>query len=369
MRQFEAEGKLDEALNRYLAALRVIVLWKDHLAMNCAERIFSKFANWAAQKGQTGDRIVTVMKKLQAVDPSVLRLEDRVKADYIVARRAVSGDVSAWLALTGKSTADNQIMERILWGNLMPWEKTRGLRMLNMLTETAVSRLQQMRDALAGGLGVVDFLPPVQNWKLIDDFDVKYDYQHRHFTQSRQKAEWLATTYTVPGISFSQAFAAAELAQFETRRRAAMLLMALEAHRLEHGGLPQSLAELVGPYFDALPLDPYSGAEFRYFPTGIPLPESPLEAAELSDGRLWLPMSQPMSDVVPGKPCIWCTGSRLTANAWTDGETQDESRGTLEQSKQVVYYTSRENPYSSVPLPPNIAWREGFWFPIPDERQ
>jgi hypothetical protein len=368
-RQLEAEGKLDEALDRYFAALRVFVFWKDYRLMYAVDRVFSEFASWATQKGQTGELIGAAIKKLQAVDPSVLRLEDRVKADYIVARRAVFGDVEAWLALTGQSKADDQIMERVLWAKLMPWEKRRGLRLLNMLTETAVDRLHQMRDALAGGLGVVDFLAPTQNWNPLLDFEVKYDYLYRQYAQSRQKTEWLATTYTLPGNTFSGTFSAAELAQFEARRRAAMLLLAIEAHRLEHGELPQSLAELVGPYFDALPLDPYSGQEFRYFSAGLPFPESTLEAAELSEDRYWPPMSQRMSDVVAGKPCIWCTSSRLKANTWTVGELPDESRENAEPPKQVVYYTSRENPYSSAPLPPNIAWREGYWFPIPDERQ
>ena len=53
-------------------------------------------------------------------------------------------------------------------------------------------------------------------------------------------------------------------------RRSTQLLLALEAWRLEHGAPPESLDELVGPYFAQLPRDPYSGRNFLYFPNGLP---------------------------------------------------------------------------------------------------
>jgi hypothetical protein len=45
---------------------------------------------------------------------------------------------------------------------------------------------------------------------------------------------------------------------------ATRVLMALQAHRLEAGTLPSTLAELVPRYLDAVPRDPFDGAPLRY---------------------------------------------------------------------------------------------------------
>ena len=56
----------------------------------------------------------------------------------------------------------------------------------------------------------------------------------------------------------------------ETYRRATRLILALEAWKLDHGGLPQSLNELRGKYFDQVPVDPRTGDAFQYEPKGLP---------------------------------------------------------------------------------------------------
>jgi hypothetical protein len=50
----------------------------------------------------------------------------------------------------------------------------------------------------------------------------------------------------------------------ENRRRATVIVLALEAWKAKHGKLPRTLDELVGAYLDKLPLDPYSGGPYRY---------------------------------------------------------------------------------------------------------
>jgi hypothetical protein len=274
----------------------------------------------------------------------------------------VFGDLGAWRALSGRTKDDRPMTERILWGKLMPWEKDRGERMLNLITQTALGRLRTMRGQLAEGGGVIDYVAPEQNWRPVDEF-IFYSHAGREGADARQKAAWLATTYSLePGVGLSGTFAAAQLAEFEAWRRATLLLLALEAHRIEHGALPKSLDELVGPYLGVLPLDPYSGLEFDYFPAGLPQPATPLEAAELTEKHLW----PRMSVVIPGKPCIWCTGPHLLARKW---QPQGESEDTLEKPKPVVYYESRDYWDHSHVLLPYRAWSRGYWFPIPDQRQ
>ncbi len=53
--------------------------------------------------------------------------------------------------------------------------------------------------------------------------------------------------------------------------RAAKLLLAIEAWRLEHSALPDSLDALMGVYFDTVPRDPFSGTPFEIYPQGAPV--------------------------------------------------------------------------------------------------
>jgi hypothetical protein len=45
--------------------------------------------------------------------------------------------------------------------------------------------------------------------------------------------------------------------------------LALEAWKLEHGQLPQSLDQLTGRYLDHPPVDPFWGKLFQYYPRGV----------------------------------------------------------------------------------------------------
>ena len=160
--------------------------------------------------------------------------------------------------------------------------------------------------------------------------------------------DWLETT--VPGLygmGFAGLNAADQLAWFETERRATMLILALEAYRLDHGNLPKSLNELAGKYFEDVPHDPYSGLEFQYFPEGLPKPQTPTEGAEFVNWR-------PIDFGVPG---IWSTGSQLVLGRQFLGPDE----------KTVVGYDIRRRTSSSdVPLPFYPAFNEGIWFPIPE---
>ena len=78
----------------------------------------------------------------------------------------------------------------------------------------------------------------------------------------------------------------------ETHRRATRLILALEAWKLDHGGLPKSLEDLKGKYLDQLPVDPYTGGAFRYKPKGLPYGvefgaagSNPKEAELIAPGR------------------------------------------------------------------------------------
>jgi hypothetical protein len=60
-------------------------------------------------------------------------------------------------------------------------------------------------------------------------------------------------------------------ASLEAHRRGLWLTIALQAHRLRHGKLPERLDELVGPFMERLPTDPISGQAFEYRADGVPI--------------------------------------------------------------------------------------------------
>ncbi len=62
-----------------------------------------------------------------------------------------------------------------------------------------------------------------------------------------------------------------QILPLEAHRRSMILILALQAWRLEHGRLPETLGRLSDSQLSEL-LDPYSGTPFGYRPQGLPVP-------------------------------------------------------------------------------------------------
>ena len=77
-------------------------------------------------------------------------------------------------------------------------------------------------------------------------------------------ASVLGMTHSDPRLLSANAFEIDAIAI----RRMQLIVLALCNWRRKHGRLPDALEELVPAYFDALPLDPWSGRPFRYSPSG-----------------------------------------------------------------------------------------------------
>ena len=246
----------------------------------------------------------------------------------------------------------------------MPWERERAVRMLNWLTLTALVRLQTIRWLMMDERqGVIQYVKPNFAGGHVDDFfEVAYFDNLPEATREppEAKVDWLATTHpNLEPIGDDGINAASELVQFEARRRGTMLVLAIESYRLKHGALPKSLGELVGPYFREMPLDPYSGLEFRYFPAG--LPQSAV--SPLADGSIFI---EPITPVVP---CVWSTGSDLwveTVSEESAGESHAAKSSTTHDGEKLVYHfrSGRDRQLSRT-----TVWQRGLWFPIPEQRR
>jgi hypothetical protein len=152
----------------------------------------------------------------------------------------------------------------------------------------------------------------------------------------------------------------------ETACRATRLVLALEARKLQHGSLPKSLDQLVGPYLDRLPLDPYSGGPFRYFPDGLTIPltwHQPVWEGVLSGVS---------GDVPANRPFVWSSGAKIV---WHQDPRESDVRRLCFIYTDLAIQSGANRPgyqyqryradWSRFPHSNYDVWEAGWAFPIP----
>src|SRR5262249_54240971 len=139
----------------------------------------------------------------------------------------------------------SQTTTETLWGTLMPWENDRALRLANVLTTRALEKLHRLRNTLENNTSVIDYVDPRFEGRLAQMagfFGVPYAENWSFVERFKEEIGWLKTTkpdlYPM-GIAGSDA--AKICAGFGTYKRVWLLLLALEAYRLDHGQLPETL--------------------------------------------------------------------------------------------------------------------------------
>lgn len=335
----EADGKLDEALQRYQTAFTVdrqltshapnFRPWHDD-SVHGLRNVFDQINYWAAQLGQSPERLRAAIGHLQGLSTDVLNTTDSIKANYILCQRVIDGDPRAVPLLFSSKYEASRI--RLLYlAQYLPWEVRLEQRLLNL--ETARSLMNIDRGA-----------------PLYSDRPAS-EAVHSGLDVARQVAVWDERLRD-------------NEAAFELQRRATLIRLACQVYRLEHGKLPEKLEDLVGKtgeggWLETLPVDPFSDRPFVYFPQGIPRPRTEseqIEAAEDEDrDNSW------SERLRPEIPCLWSPGFSLATGTWR--RSQDFS------APEVVFYAWRRwgnpEPIYSERLPEYTAWRCGVWLPIP----
>ena len=209
----------------------------------------------------------------------------------------------------------------------------------------------------------------------------------------------LDTTYPTPaGMDQYGAEVARDLVEFEALRRGTMIVLALQAYRLEHGELPKTLQALAlsgyspftpiqepgQAFFKFVPPDPFSGDQFRYFPQGIPdLPKRPdvLRPSNASADGIDNSLANTADEwrrnsIVAGVPGIWSTGPDLVGRQVVEQVAipQKEQipvpyKWAWERTEPQTYYWLRWPGYGLNTLPNYEAWGKGIWFPIPAQQK
>ena len=121
--------------------------------------------------------------------------------------------------------------------------------------------------------------------------------------------------------------------------------LALVAWQMEHGELPTSLSQLVGPYFEQLPLDPNTGGEYHYFPKGVQT-----ELRWRNDGD---PENLPV-----GRPLLWSPGGLLVSD-------QNPANAHLRQYLPIDTRHQWSRPEYSDAISEIQALQRGVMMPIP----
>lgn len=140
--------------------------------------------------------------------------------------------------------------------NAVPWEKRRFMRMLNyefQLKSQLADSVEQLVYHNQGGYNMVANQGQVVRFNL-----------------GRQYYDLFFSTYFIHGGRLGAGYDNATdiywVLDQETRRRAMILQLALHAYYLEHGKLPETLAELEDGYLTKVPTVPITGDAFEYHP-------------------------------------------------------------------------------------------------------
>jgi hypothetical protein len=281
----QSEGKLDAALDEYLAALRISAFVRRFKGGIVFEPgIYLNLRDWAVRPHQAPERLIAAARQIEEFESRLpVGGENLIRQRYIYIQRFLSGDPNHDNYL--KSAGPNTPAMAVLWWKL-PWERIRGLRLLNLLTHRDLNALSHV--ILQAKRGEKVEVPEVQEVTNCDR------YLLRNAILPWEMRDPDLTEESIPTFVRILAY-----------NRATVVTLALEARKLQHGSLPKSLNELVGPCLDRLPVDPYTGKPFVYLPAGEKV--SLIDTIETL-GRATAKGS-PIPHVPPNTPILWSPGA------------------------------------------------------------
>lgn len=321
--RLEDQGNLDAALDHYLAVLRMAQqVYHDPTlligAYNTENAALMALARWSTHPGQTKERVLAALRSLEQLVQHPAPWDNAIKADYVERTRVIEGDMDDMFDRLGSNPGSALL---IYW---MPWERERARRMLRLVTASELDRYQRIRSSLARGYQP-NLSPP----------------QAPHVALPRTRFEpdaWL--------VSDNSSWVRHHLMSSEFQRRATRLTIALVAWQLEHDSLPQSLQELKGEYFKNVPLDPYSGEPFVYFPDGI--------NQRLSN---WSFMTGEGGRVTDNSPFFWSTGPGISVVQRGEGISPTVKYQLRPSEREIERATT-----------PQQVWSAGQFILIPHPR-
>jgi hypothetical protein len=322
-RELESEGKLDEALNRYVATLRlarhaagrsIVVGWS--WGMEIERMVSAWIPAWAAHPDQTADRINAGMQRIHQEVAQLPTLRDALLTQQYMIRHMLRDD---WSQAISRNHPAQEARTRI-WIRVVeacgPWERLRAERVLDLYDasqlncvemlgkalETPHADMQEWAEAAAAVPATPDIfqvsltrrpLSTAGNGSSSSDFFNATGLAKN--PRDRIPWNWLNTTPLLMEIIPPDH---AYLWQLGLKRELGARVMALRlklaAYKKTHGEFPDRI-DFLRLGMDAI--DPYTGSEFGYHPHGWQSPVIVVNGLEMTSER-----------VEPGTPILWSAG-------------------------------------------------------------
>lgn len=315
-RELEDKGQLDQALDRYLAILRLARHLRQRggiISQETADAaealVYARLPRWAAHVGQSADRVRHALEHLSDIidampSPAEAPSRDgRAWYKMVLAERAAERDSHLQI---GDRSALKLLALRL------PWEWRRIGRMLDYAATHDYDRIRSLETRLAEGRSAshFQFENPVKNDLYRSTLGLSEDFLNG------------------PRLARS-------LVKLTTFRRATRLILRLMVWRLEKGMLPERLVD-VGDLVDLH--DPYSDQPFQYEPGGLQITG----------------LRSPLGDVAVGQPFLWSSGPAL--------------RWVMGQQGRAAYQRIDTGMVAQV-LSADEVWKDGWSFAIPNPMQ
>jgi hypothetical protein len=248
-----------------------------------------------------------MLREIDALVRTFPPLDLTVKQQRARVLDLLSGDPQA---IAAANVHESIVYKIALYSRWFPWEITRAVRILEQETYRDWQECGLLVGCAAHGEAI-----PVGR---LEYYDTARDLRYRRGRPIGLES-YLESYYPQERLRWDFAGRFREL---EARRRVVRLTLALYAWRLEHGRLPDSLDALVGPDLPKLPVDPYSGQSFKYFPAGFAFPivgssEMHAQWKIFSSGTPML-ASQPLSLVLGAANDVTMSDERWWAPQWPD---------------------------------------------------
>jgi hypothetical protein len=364
----EKEGKLDAALEQYLAALRVasylrdwypIPLTWDQRYRTLEERlsesgesietaVLDRLPRWAARKGQTPERIIAAGRRLEEV-ASEAASGNGVKLAYLQLQRLLSGDLRALPASRNGTPLPTLT---VLWLRL-PWERARAERLVNRLTRCQLDDLSRVQEGIRRGEA---FRPPACGPNVRD-----YLLWHETETPYALHAE-----ISLPPVEYNLRWGVKLVQDYialVAQRRAVRVVLALEAWKLKHGALPKKLDELVGHGLDQLPADPYSGKPFHYFRDGLKTPLHWSQPQFMTAYVSSTAFAHDQGTIAADRPFLWACGNKVR---YIDARQRDSApRHGITDEYEIFAKIGALRDDWRLPDSEFDVWESGWPFAIP----
>jgi len=340
----ESEGKLDEALERYLAVLRFARHLYDrgdqrrNQSADTVEAVaLERLSHWAARPGQSAQTVRAALERLDqeyfVFSPS---RECEVLDDYRLCCDLFDFDEAAW-EMSGGNTKEKEVSRRLSF--VLPFEHRRVKRVLDVCMDSQLRRTRVARRLLATNDWVRHAVDPL------------YDRDRRWVETT--PLFW-ATPTALQVLGFDQDGRLDTMAAHEARRRIARLRLALAAWRAEHGELPDTLDELVGEELESLPVDPFTSRPFLYHREGI---SWSVPRRDMLGLCFWASLEDlsKKEHIAAGTPLLWSAGTRLIYFP----------RGGRGEAASVDYQYKPAHGSPMVISTEQDVWTHGWCFPIP----